>query len=152
MNNNNDFQTNSKKVLTIEDFLKCEVTDYTEISELEPIVTIGNSLFCATNEMSFISGKPKAGKTSVASVILSTCLTNNPQFDTLGIKGTFCNDKTIIYIDSEQSLRSSKQIIERVKRNLGVDKKPSNLRVFNFRHLQPTDLRKAFEELLSNEM
>ena len=133
---------------TFKELLVCRITDATQITTLQTIVSIGGSLFCVTGEMSFISGKPKAGKTSVAGVILSTCLAQTSNFDTLGIEGTFCEDKPIIYIDSEQSLRSSKQIIERVKRNLGISKMPPNLYVFNFRHLQPKQLREAFEVLL----
>ncbi|MCS6796248.1 MAG: hypothetical protein NZ516_09845, partial [Raineya sp.] len=44
-----------------------EITDNTEIKPLEPIITIEKSVFCAKSEISFISGKPKVGKTTVAS-------------------------------------------------------------------------------------
>ncbi|MFN3315235.1 MAG: hypothetical protein ACK40K_00330 [Raineya sp.] len=142
-------QEKSKKI-SIEDVLKCRITDETEINELEAIISFQDSVFCAKNEMSFISGKPKAGKTSVASVMLACCLTPNPTFDTLGMKGKYCEGKPIIYIDSEQSRRSSKKILERIKRLLNTDKSPSNLFLYNFRHLSFEELKKCFELLLSH--
>jgi len=143
--------TQEKSVkISLESILKCRITDQTEIKPLEPIITINDSVFCATNELSFISGKPKAGKTSVASIILSTCLTQYPTFDTLGIKGTYKPDQEIIYIDSEQSKRSSYRILERIKKNLGRQDVPENLHVYNFRHYGNEELKQAFELLLKH--
>jgi hypothetical protein len=134
--------------LSTEEIIKCRITSQTEIKDLEPIVSIKGSVFCATNEISFISGKPKSGKTSVASIMLSVVLCQKPTFDTLGMQGTYCNDRPIIYIDSEQSRRSSKKILERVKRNLNTEQDPPNLHIFNFRHFGYEELKEAFERLL----
>ncbi|MCU0439019.1 MAG: hypothetical protein MUC49_14060 [Raineya sp.] len=150
MANNDLKQEQSQKSITIEDILKCRITDETPIKDLEPIISFEDSIFCATNEMSFISGKPKAGKTSVASVMLSICLTPNPTFDTLGMKGKYCEGKPIIYIDSEQSKRSSKKILERIRRNLGINKSPENFFLYNFRHLGYEALKRSFEILLEH--
>jgi hypothetical protein len=150
MKSNGIHQEKVSKRITLEYILSCRITEETEVKDLRPIITINGSVFCATNEMSFISGKPKSGKTSVAGVMLSVCLTNNPTFDTLGMVGTFCEDKPIIYIDSEQSKRSSKKILERIKQNLNIQKAPENLFVYNFRHLDYESLKHAFQELLEH--
>ncbi|MCU0438824.1 MAG: hypothetical protein MUC49_13065 [Raineya sp.] len=148
MNNNGLSKEKIINNITLDDILNCRITEETPIKELEPIIQFKESVFCATNELSFISGKPKAGKTSVASVMLSVCLTPNPNFDTLGMSGKYCEGKTIIYIDSEQSKRSSKNILERIKRNLDIEKAPENLFLYNFRHFGNEELKKAFEMLL----
>ncbi len=145
---NNGVAQEKKRKITIEDICKCRITSESEIKDLEPIITINGSVFSATSEISFISGKPKAGKTSVASVMLSTCLTPKPDFDTLGIVGTYSNKRPIIYIDSEQSRRSTRKFLERIKRNLRTDKDPENLYLYNFRHYGYEELKEAFETLL----
>lgn len=146
----NGISQEKKAKISLQEILKCRITSETEIEPLQEIISFGDSVFCAKNEMSFISGKPKAGKTSVASVMLSVCLTQNPTFDTLGMKGKYCEGKPIIYIDSEQSRRSSQKILERVKRNLNTDKDPENLFIYNFRHLDFEELKEAFELLMQH--
>ena len=120
----------SKNDLDISNYV---ITENTIVKPLEPTVYIGGSVFGALGELSFISGKAKAGKTSVASVILASCLTEIPNFDSLGIEGVFCEDKAIIYLDTEQSMISSKNIISRVLRLIQLEKKPENLTVANIR-------------------
>ncbi len=146
---NNDLKQGKNAKITLQDVLRCRITSQTEIEPLQEIISIRESVFCAKNEMTFISGKPKAGKTSVASVMLSLCLTPNPTFDTLGMRGKYCKGKAIIYIDSEQSRRSSQKILERVKRNLGTNTDPPNFFLYNFRHLDFEELKAAFEVLMS---
>ena len=107
----------SKNDLDISNYV---ITENTIVKPLEPTVYIGGSVFGALGELSFISGKAKAGKTSVASVILASCLTETPNFDSLGIEGVFCEDKAIIYLDTEQSMISSKNIISRVLRLIQI--------------------------------
>ncbi len=148
MNDKEQNQTSPQKKLTLKSVLERRITNKTPIAPLNPIISFGDTVFCATNEISFISGKQKAGKTSVATIILSTCLTDNPNFDTLGITGKFCENRPIIYIDSEQSERSSQNILKRIAENLGLVEAPENLHVYNFHQYRPKELREAFEVLL----
>lgn len=127
-----------------------EITDETEVGSLEPILSIQESVFCAKGEISFISGKPKVGKTTIASILISTCLTKNPSFDTLGFISHLQGTEKIIFIDTEQSKRSTKKILERIKRNLNVFQKPANFRIFNFRALNYLQIRTAFDILLKD--
>lgn len=127
-----------------------EITDSTIIEPLQPIITIEESIFCAKGEISFISGKPKVGKTTIVSILVSTYLTQDPQFDTLGFVSHFQGNEKVFFIDTEQSKRSTKLIIERVKRNLNVSSKPDNFRIFNFRSLGHLEVKKAFAKLLND--
>ena len=76
-----------KEKLNVLDF---EINEFTDVKEPEPSIYVGGSTFSARGEISFISGKAKAGKTSLASVMLAGCLTENNDFDTLGTNGVYC--------------------------------------------------------------
>ncbi|MCU0438424.1 MAG: AAA family ATPase [Raineya sp.] len=140
---NNEINQEKKK-LSIFDF---EVNQHSKIKELEPTLYIGGSLFGAKGELSFISGKAKAGKTSIATIIIASCLTKRPQFDSLGIESVFCENKPIIYIDTEQSKASSKKIVERVCKLLNTPKQPENLKIFNFRSVSIEDRKIFIQEM-----
>jgi len=144
MNNNGLSKGKAEKKLSIYDF---EVNQNSEIKELEPTLYIGGSLFGAKGELSFISGKAKAGKTSIATIIIASCLTKSPQFDTLGIESVFCENKPIIYIDTEQSKASSKKIVERVCKLLHTPKQPENLKIFNFRSTSIEDRKNLIQDM-----
>jgi hypothetical protein len=140
---NNDIKQEKKK-LSIFDF---EVNQHSKIKELEPTLYIGGSLFGAKGELSFISGKAKAGKTSIATIIIASCLTKSPQFDTLSIESVFCENQPIIYIDTEQSKASSKKIVDRVCKLLNTPKQPENLKIFNFRSVSIDDRKIFIQEM-----
>jgi hypothetical protein len=144
MNNNGLSKGKAEKKLSIFDF---EVNQDSEIKELEPTLYIGGSLFGAKGELSFISGKAKAGKTSIATIIIASCLTQSPQFDSLSIESVFCENQPIIYIDTEQSKASSKKIVERVCKLLHTSKQPENLKIFNLRSTSIEDRKKYIQEM-----
>ena len=110
-----------------------EINQNSEVKETEPTLYVGGSIFGAKGEISFISGKAKAGKTSVATIIMAQCLIENPSFDSLGIEGTFCENDTILYIDTEQSKTTTKKIIDKVLNLCELKEQPKNFKTFNLR-------------------
>ncbi|MDX1902681.1 MAG: AAA family ATPase [Thermonemataceae bacterium] len=120
-----------------------EIHQYSQIKESEPTIYIRDALFAAKGELSFISGKAKSGKTSIAVVTIANCLVENPEFDNLHINSVYCENQPIIYIDTEQSQSSSKKIIDRISKLLNRPEQPENFKIFNLRSLSIDD-RKEF--------
>ena len=132
-----------KEKLNVLDF---EINEFTDVKEPEPSIYVGGSTFSARGEISFISGKAKAGKTSLASVMLAGCLTENNDFDTLGTNGVYCEGLPIIYVDTEQSKISSKKIIDRVLRLCKLDAKPDNFKMINIRTPNKEDKKELVKQ------
>ncbi len=123
-----------------------EINQDSEVKESEPTLYVGGSIFGAKGEISFISGKAKAGKTSVATIIMASCLIENANFDSLGIEGTFCENDYILYVDTEQSKISTKKIVDRVLKLCELEKQPKNFKTFNLRTESIKDRKTYIEQ------
>ncbi|PQA59422.1 AAA family ATPase [Siphonobacter curvatus] len=127
---------NSNKAFDVKTFIEAsQITDRTYIPPIEPVINIGNATFAYKGDVSFISGPPKAGKSSISALMLATALSNSlpANTDSLQIRSTYSNGAYVIYIDTEQPPAFTKRQLETVKGLIGIKDQPSNFLVFNLR-------------------
>lgn len=130
------FQNPQLKQSDIQDFNNSQITDLSDISEPIPFVKVNGSTFASLGDISFVSGAPKAGKSSVTGFILATALMKEKpeNFDSLGIISSYQNKRPIIYIDTEQHPAHTKKRLKLVLKMAGVERHDSNLfKVMNWR-------------------
>ncbi|GAB2955000.1 hypothetical protein GCM10027048_20760 [Hymenobacter coalescens] len=115
------------------------------IPDLEPIVRIGGEVVAVKGDISFIAGKPKAGKTAVCTMIAASALLREKTgVDTLSINTTFAGGREIILVDTEQPKTNTHKQVRNICKVLGVETQPRNLHVFNLREdPKPTKLSKV---------
>lgn len=142
MNNITDKQViaqekQAKKSLVLADYDKYRVSHKSDIADETPIIFINDRKIAVNGDISFITGQPKAGKTSIAAFIIATALMENipSELDSLKIKSTYCKGKKIIYIDTEQPYSQTNKLRKRINRILGVEKEPENLHILNIRSI-----------------
>jgi hypothetical protein len=123
----------AKKSLVLADYEKYRISHSSDIEDETPIIFINDRKIAVNGDISFITGQPKAGKTSIAAFIIATALMENipNELDTLKIKSNYCKGKKIIYIDTEQPYSQTNKLRKRVCRILGTDKEPDNLHILN---------------------
>ncbi len=136
-------------VLTLEQVLATRITEESHIPDVVPTITVKNGTFAIQGDISFISGAPKSGKSSLCQFILSTALmeTIPDAFDTLGIQSIFCQNRPVVYIDTEQPPAYTNRMLSNVKRLIGATSDPGNLFVYNWRNFSHTQNRTAIEYL-----
>jgi hypothetical protein len=117
------------------DLLRTLITDASRIKPPEPIVKIRDSNFAVKGDFSIVGGLPKVGKTTICSFMIATAFMKAipDDFDSLGIRTTFCEGKPVVYIDTEQPQAYTNQLRENIKKLLGLDKQPENLHIANLR-------------------
>ena len=89
--NGHSMPNNSKingKHFSIERILETFITDETAVPEIEPIVKVKGAVFAVKGDISFISGLPKTGKSTISEIILATALMPEmiDSYDNLGIR------------------------------------------------------------------
>ena len=134
--NGHSMPNNSKingKHLSFERILETFITDETAVSEIEPIVKVKGAVFAVKGDISFISGLPKTGKSTISEIILATALMPEllESYDNLGISAAYCHNKPVIYIDTEQPKIYAKRRLNSIKKILNVAKKPENFHILN---------------------
>lgn len=112
-----------------------------DIADEAPVVFINSKKFAVRGDISFITGQPKAGKTSIGTYIIATALMQQvpESLDTLQIKTNFAQGKKIIYIDTEQPLSQTNRLRRKICKVLGTEKEPDNLIIFNIRAISRKD-------------
>ncbi|WP_022822076.1 AAA family ATPase [Hymenobacter norwichensis] len=113
-----------------------EVRADSDVPELVPVVRINGETFAVRGDISFISGKPKAGKSAVSvGMAASALLPLGHQEDTLCISVLPANGRPVIIVDTEQPKANTKKTSTSICRILGLEpaNHPSNLKVYNFR-------------------
>ena len=82
----------------ISDILSKRIDSTIEIKPIIPTVYIADSRFAVKGDISMISGKPKAGKSTITKMILATALMEEVQkdFDSLCIRSNYCKEKNVI--------------------------------------------------------
>jgi len=130
---------------------KIRIKDATKVADKEPVVFIRDVDFAVKKECSFITGQPKAGKTTLSSFIIATSLMKKipEDFDSLGIRSTYCNDKPIVYFDTEQADNGSAFLLKRINKLLGKKENycPDNLWILNSRLLPKSGLQETLKGL-----
>ncbi|AEI50663.1 hypothetical protein [Runella slithyformis] len=117
-------------------FANSEITDESDILDPVPFVTVNGSTFASLGDISFVSGAPKAGKSSVTGFILATALMKDKpkDLDSLGIVSSYQGNRPIIYIDTEQHPAHTKKRLKLVLKMAGIERQNSALfKVMNWR-------------------
>lgn len=117
-------------------FKETEITDQSEIADPVPFVTVNGSTFASLGDISFISGVPKSGKSSVTGFIIATAMMKEKpiEFDSLGIVANYQEQRPIIYIDTEQHPAHTKKRLKLALRMAGIPTQNQLLlRVMNWR-------------------
>jgi hypothetical protein len=142
----------AKKSLVLADYEKYRVSHSSDIADETPIIFINDRKIAVNGDISFITGQPKAGKTSIAAFIIATALMENipNELDTLKIKSNYCKGKKIIYIDTEQPYSQTNKLRKRVCRILGTDKEPDNLHILNIRSIARKEKKNEVFEIIDN--
>lgn len=133
MNNIGKTQLNESDIQAFNNSL---ITDESDISDPIPFVTVNGSTFASLGDISFVSGAPKAGKSSVTGFILATALMKEKpkDLDSLGIISNYQDNRPIIYIDTEQHPAHTKKRLKLVLKMAGIERQNSDLfKVLNWR-------------------
>lgn len=146
--NNHAFVPAVKEILSNIDFDEDEINDHTEIGDIVPVITIRESVFAVKGDISIIGGLPKVGKTSVCAFILATSLMKDvpTEFDSLGIRTTFCEGKKVVYVDTEQPKAYTNRLRKAILKILDTQEQPHNLKIINLRRY---DSNKKREKVLA---
>ncbi len=127
---------NPDKDSFIRKFKESEITDESDITDPVPFVTVNGATFASLGDISFVSGAPKAGKSSVTGFILATALMKDKpkDLDSLGIVSNYQESRPIIYIDTEQHPAHTKKRLKLVLKMAGVERQnPAFFKVMNWR-------------------
>lgn len=125
---------------------KYRITTKTEVPPIMPSIMIKDSMICTQGDLLLVMGQKKAGKSNVLVNVLATAFMKDVDTSkTLGIR-TIYTEKKVIFIDTEQSFRKTKEFIERVCRiaNLSPEEEEKRLLFYNIR---PCDLKERMEFL-----
>ncbi|WP_375417021.1 AAA family ATPase [uncultured Hymenobacter sp.] len=113
-----------------------EVRADSDVPDLVPVVRINGETFAVRGDISFISGKPKAGKSAVCVCMAASALlpAGHPE-DTLCINVSPANGRPVLIVDTEQPKANTKKMVGNIGRLLGVGPSHNvpNLKVYNFR-------------------
>lgn len=133
------------------DLSATRITEDTDVPPVEPTIKIKDGIFAIKGDISFISGLPKSGKSTVSRYVIATALTEHrtDETDTLDIEATYCKGDPVVYIDSEQPKAYTKRMGEEIKRILNVERLPGNLHLYNWRHHSHQENRQAIEQLFN---
>jgi len=129
-------QNNGQRAFSVQKFIDSEITDDSDVLDPVPFVTVNGSTFASLGDISFISGAPKAGKSSVTGFILATALMKEKPtgLDSLGIVPNYQDQRPVIYIDTEQHPAHTKKRLKLVLKMAGVERQNKELfRIMNWR-------------------
>lgn len=103
--------------------------------------SIGNSVV--------IAGKPKSRKSVVAHAMVASAISGKP------ILGIECNlpeqNSDVVLIDTEQAKHDLYNSLQRMKTLAEMEYLPQNLKVYSFRKLDATGIKKGIEQILENK-
>jgi hypothetical protein len=132
----NGNKSNNQEKTFLQRFKETEITDQSDIADPVPFVTVNGSTFASLGDISFISGVPKSGKSSVTGFIIATALMKEKpiEFDSLGIIANYQEQRPIIYIDTEQHPAHTKKRLTLALRMAGIARQDQKLlKVMNWR-------------------
>jgi len=129
-----------------------EVRADSDVPDIVPVVRINGEIFAVRGDISFVSGKPKAGKSVVSACLAASALLPNGQSqDTLCIDVLPANGRPVVLVDTEQPPANTKKMAGNVCRLMGVAavEQPGNLHIYNLRSYPKAEklqkVRDAFE-------
>ncbi|MDU0372900.1 AAA family ATPase [Hymenobacter endophyticus] len=125
-----------------------EIRINSNIPDLIPVVRIAGEVIAVQGDISFIAGKPKAGKTAVCTFIAASALIRNKSgIDTLTIHTNYAYGREVILVDTEQPKANTLKQVKNICKVLDVVEQPPNLHVFNFREDNKATKLKKVEKL-----
>jgi KaiC/GvpD/RAD55 family RecA-like ATPase len=114
---------------------------YTEVEEeIQCLVVeeeLHTSVVCSHGNISMVSGKAKSRKTFLVTSIVASLLTGSL---ILKFKGQLpVNKKNVLYVDTEQSQRDCKKVLDRINHMMGLEENghPGNLIYIRLRPFDP---------------
>lgn len=128
------------------------ITSKTEAKEIEPVITISDSVFATKGGISMITGLPKGGKTTVVKIMIETAFMQQiyEGYDCLNIRTAYEPEKSVMYINTEMTDSDMIKLRNQICKHLQVDTMPNNLHIFHLLTLQPKQrlqvIRKAVEQ------
>ncbi|HEY1054857.1 MAG TPA: AAA family ATPase, partial [Emticicia sp.] len=131
---------------------KFMITSKTEAKEIEPVITISDSVFAIKGGISMITGLPKGGKTTVVKIMIETAFMESVYegYDCLNIRTAYEPDKSVMYINTEMTDSDMIKLRNQICKHLQVDTMPPNLHIFHLLTLSPVQrmqmIKKAIEQ------
>ena len=120
--------------------------------QLEPeniVISIQGKNIGSLGNTVVIAGKPKSRKSVVAHAMIASAISNKP------ILGIECNlpepESDVVLIDTEQAKHDLYKSLQRMKALAEIETLPNNLKVYSFRTLDATGIKKAIEQILLNK-
>ena len=132
----------------LEQLQKLNVTLSNQYKEMNPVIRIGEAVFAVNGDISFTSGLPKAGKSTITRFMIATALMPYipPDYDTLSIRAEYCQGRKVIYLDTEQNPCDTKKMISSILDIAGLTEQPENFIALNLRecsHAENMDYLKS---------
>ena len=121
------------------------ITHETSFPEPIPVLSINGSTYAVENELSIITGLPKAGKSAVISAMIAAPFVSGKDVDTLSITAPPVKGRNVIYIDTEMSKGSTQKLHNQVLRMIDTKTTPKNLRFWNWKKYRPDDRIEALK-------
>ena len=119
----------------LEAIKKLGVTLSNQYKEMKPVIKIGEAVFAVNGDISFTSGLPKAGKSTITRFMIATALMPfiPPEHDTISIRSEYCQGRKVIYLDTEQNPADTQKMISSILDIAGLEKQPENFIALNLR-------------------
>jgi hypothetical protein len=119
----------------LEAIKKLGVTLSNQYKEMKPVIKIGEAVFAVNGDISFTSGLPKAGKSTITRFMIATALMPfiPPEHDTISIRSEYCQGRKVIYLDTEQNPADTQKMIASILDIAGLDEQPENFIALNLR-------------------
>ena len=135
----------SKWTFDLSELLSNRITHETSFPEPVPVLTINGSTFAVENELSIITGLPKAGKSAIITAMIAAPFAAGKDIDTLSISAPSVKGRNVIYIDTEMSKGSTQKLHNQVLRMLDMKSTPKNLHFWNWKKYRPDDRIEALK-------
>jgi hypothetical protein len=119
----------------LDDIKKLSITLSNQYKEMKPVIRIGEAVFAVNGDISFTSGLPKAGKSTITRFMIATALMPHiPQeHDTISIRSEYCQGRKVIYLDTEQNPADTQKMITSILDIAGLTEQPENFIALNLR-------------------
>ena len=150
-NPHSPFKKVSKWKVDVAELNSGQITNKTSFPEPTPTICINGSTFAVENELSIITGLPKAGKSAVLVPMIAAPFVAGKNVDTLSIEAPDAKGRTVVYIDTEMSKGSTQKLHNQILRVIGTDVTPKNLLIYNWKKYRPLErldfLKLLFEQI-----
>jgi hypothetical protein len=119
----------------LDDIKKLSITLSNQYKEMKPVIRIGEAVFAVNGDISFTSGLPKAGKSTITRFMIATALMPliPQEHDTISIRSEYCQGRKVIYLDTEQNPADTQKMITSILDIAGLTEQPENFIALNLR-------------------